>query len=55
VGTCEYFQVGEDTSFNATYDGGVWVSTIPSEYLYRFYRKRKPGKPRRLREKKFLN
>ncbi|CZR54718.1 uncharacterized protein PAC_04602 [Phialocephala subalpina] len=30
----------------------VSPSKIPSEYLYRLYRKWKPGKPRRLREKK---
>ncbi|XXH00929.1 drs2 neo1 protein [Hypoxylon texense] len=30
----------------------VSLSTIPPQYLYRLYRKGKPGKPRRLREKK---
>jgi hypothetical protein len=30
----------------------VSLSTIPSEYLYRFFRKGKTGKPRRLREMK---
>lgn len=30
----------------------VSLSTIPPEYLYRFFRKGRPGKPRRLREKK---
>jgi hypothetical protein len=30
----------------------VTISNIPTEFLYRFYRKAKPGKPRRLREMK---
>ncbi|KAI1763578.1 hypothetical protein GGR53DRAFT_497178 [Hypoxylon sp. FL1150] len=30
----------------------VSLSTIPPQYLYRLYRKGRPGKPRRLREKK---
>ncbi|KAH8756005.1 hypothetical protein F5883DRAFT_174286 [Diaporthe sp. PMI_573] len=30
----------------------VSISTIPTEYLYRFFRKGRPGKPRRLREMK---
>jgi len=31
------------------------LSTVPSEYLYRIFRKGRPGKPRRLREMKFFD